>query len=202
MKRLIKGVLRYPKKIFVRIRGELRLYRCRIVAWMSGTRLNLGTGVRLSVPLRINGGGEVSVGDNNSFGYRKAPMLGDGTILIQARGAKARIVIGNGSSTSNNISIVATESITIGDRCQIGDSVAIYDTDFHEINPATRNQSAGLHAPVCIGNNVWLGSRVMVLKGVTIADNSVVGAMSLVTKSIPADSIAAGVPAKVLRTIE
>ena len=54
---------------------------------------------------------------------------------------------------------------------------------------------------VSIEDNVWLGSRVMVLKGVTIGENSVVGSMSLVTKSIPSNSIAAGVPAKVLRKI-
>jgi maltose O-acetyltransferase len=96
---------------------------------------------------------------------------------------------------------VATKSIVIGNGCQIGDLVAIYDTDFHEINPATRNNSTGECAPVHIGNNVWLGSRVIVLKGVTIGDNSVVAAMSVVTKSLPTNCIAAGVPAKVVKAI-
>jgi maltose O-acetyltransferase len=85
--------------------------------------------------------------------------------------------------------------------CQIGDQVAIYDCDFHEINPSTRDRSYGPTSPVVIGNNVWLGSRVIVLKGVTIGDNSVVGAMSVVTKSIPANCVAAGIPARIIRHI-
>ncbi len=56
-------------------------------------------------------------------------------------------------------------------------------------------------ASVKIGNNVWLGSEVTILKGVTIGDNAVIGAKSLVTKNIPANCIAAGVPAKVIRMI-
>ncbi|HEY9175929.1 MAG TPA: DapH/DapD/GlmU-related protein [Verrucomicrobiae bacterium] len=99
------------------------------------------------------------------------------------------------------MTLVANERIVIGDGCQIGDQVAIYDCDFHEINPATRNRSCGPTQPVSVGNNVWLGSRVMVLKGVNIGDNSVVAAMSVVTKSIPPNSVAAGVPAKVVRSL-
>ncbi len=56
--------------------------------------------------------------------------------------------------------------------------------------------------PVRIGNNVWIGSRVMVLKGASIGDNSVIAAMSVVTSAIPANCVAAGVPAKVIRKIE
>ena len=97
---------------------------------------------------------------------------------------------------------MANDCIAIGNKCQIGDLVAIYDSDFHEISPATRNRSTGPSAPVRIGNNVWLGSRVMVLKGVAIGDNSVIAAMSVVTKSVPPNSLAAGIPAKVIRSIE
>jgi maltose O-acetyltransferase len=158
-------------------------------------------GNRFAVPLVINGKGRVQIGRRNSFGFGMAPMLGNGSILIQARTPDAEIVIGERNISSNNIAIVATKSIVIGNGCQIGDLVAIYDTDFHEINPATRNNSTGECAPVHIGNNVWLGSRVIVLKGVTIGDNSVVAAMSVVTKSLPTNCIAAGVPAKVVKAI-
>jgi maltose O-acetyltransferase len=80
--------------------------------------------------------------------------------------------------------------------------VAIVDADFHEINPATRDNSAGEVRPVTIGNNVWIGSRVMVLKGASIGDNSVIAAMSVVTSAIPANCVAAGIPAKVIRHLE
>jgi maltose O-acetyltransferase len=60
----------------------------------------------------------------------------------------------------------------------------------------------GTIKPVSIGNNVWIGSRVMILKGASIGDNSVIAAMSVVTSAIPANCVAAGVPAKVIRKIE
>ena len=79
--------------------------------------------------------------------------------------------------------------------------MAIYDCDFHEINPESRNASVGQILPVSIGDNVWLGSRIMVLKGVSIGSHSVIAAGSIVTQSIPSRCIAAGIPAKVIKKI-
>lgn len=160
-----------------------------------------GAGNRAQVPLRGAGRGSLRIGTGNVFGFDGAMKLGSGAILLQPREKNAVIEIGDGNLLSNNVAIVANQRISIGDGCQIGDMVCIYDSDFHEIAPLTRNRSAGVISPVKVGNNVWLGSRVMVLKGVTIGDNSVIGAMSLVTRSIPANCIAAGVPARVIRTI-
>jgi len=165
-------------------------------------QLVVGKHVRFNVPVRGAGKGILIIGNRNAFGYGPAPRLGTGEILLQARDHKATISIGDANTFSNNVVIVANEKVVIGDGCQIGDPVAIYDCDFHEISPAVRNRSFGPTQPVIIGNNVWLGSRVMVLKGVTIGDNSVIGAMSVVTKSIPSNCIVAGNPAKVIRAIE
>ena len=155
----------------------------------------------LEVPLKCNGAGQVLLGEGVSLGFRMAPRFGDGSILLQARTAEASISIGRQTHTSNNLSIIALSQISIGENCRIGDQVVIYDCDFHEVNPETRNASAGELLPVRIGDHVWLGSRVMILKGVTIGDHSVVAAGSVVTSSIPARSIAAGTPARVLRGI-
>jgi acetyltransferase-like isoleucine patch superfamily enzyme len=165
-------------------------------------RLEIGKDVVFHVPVRSSGMGSLLIGDDNSFGYSLSTILGTGEILLQPRTRQGVIVIGRDNCFNNNVTMVANESIIIGDHCQIGDQVAIYDCDFHEVNPATRNRSPGPVRPVTIGNNVWLGSRVIVLKGVTIGENSVIGAMSLVNKSIPANTIAAGNPAKVIRSIE
>jgi maltose O-acetyltransferase len=154
-----------------------------------------------AVPIRVDGSGHVAIGEGVMLGYLPAPRLGSGEILLQARGAESRISIGKNTATNNNISIVAMKSITIGDDCLIGELVTIVDCDFHEINPISRKHSAGEIAPVVIGNNAWLGSRVMVLKGVTIGDNTVVAAGSVVTKSLSANVIAAGIPAIVVRQI-
>ncbi|MGC8493800.1 MAG: acyltransferase [Syntrophobacteraceae bacterium] len=153
-------------------------------------------------PVRVSGGaGILEIGDRNNFGFPMATKLGNGALLLQPRQHGAHIIIGHGNLFSNNVALCANELIRIGDNCQIGDQVAVYDCDFHEVEPQTRNRSHGRIAPVIIGNNVWIGSRVLVLKGVTIGDNSVIGAMSLVTESIPPNCVAAGVPAQVIRRI-
>lgn len=177
-------------------------YRQRFL-WLEGPRhrlLELGKGVAFHVPVK-GGQGTLRIGAGTSFGFHLAHRLGNGEILVQARVPEAEIIIGKGGWISNNALLHSMRSIRIGDDCRIGECAAIYDADFHEVNPATRNHSAGIVKPVVIGSNVWIGARAMILKGVTIGDNSVIGAMSLVTKDIPANCVAAGVPAKVIRSI-
>lgn len=201
MRRTLGRLSRLPRTLAGRIFRSFRQRRCRCGAWIAGTSLSINQGTRFNVPVIVNGAGGVSIGAQNSFGYTLAPMIGNGAILIQARTANASIRIGQRNHTSNNISIIARESIEIGNDCQIGDLVAIYDSDFHEVSPATRNASAGKSAPVLIENNVFLGSRVLVLKGVRIGENTVVAPMSVVTKSLPSNCLAAGIPARVIRQI-
>lgn len=158
-------------------------------------------GLRIDVPVRVGEGkGALHIRENVGLGWANAPRLGDGTILLEPRSAEAMIEIGAGSRLSNNISIVAMAGIRIGERCLIGDSVSIYDCDFHELDPL-RRMEGGPVEPVSVGNNVWIGSRAIILRGVTIGDNSVIGAGSLVTRNVPPDCVAAGIPAKVIREI-
>lgn len=184
------------------IRRRCFFWHFLIRGWPLSRRLHVGRSNSFYVPVRSDGAGSLVIGDRNSFGFRMAPKMGSGEILLQARQPDAIISIGCGNYISNNASLLANHRITIGDNCLIGDLVAIYDSDFHEVDPSRRRQGRGQSLPVQIGNNVWLGSRVMILKGVTIGENSVVGAMSLVTKSLPANSVAAGVPAKLVRSFE
>ena len=84
--------------------------------------------------------------------------------------------------------------ITIGDDCLIGHN-AVLATLNHDLDPAKR---ADLHpAPIVIGRNVWIGANVTVLPGVTIGENAVVAAASVVTKDVPADTVVVGSPARV-----
>lgn len=188
------GVLR-------RVSAKWRALRLRIIETPQHESLEIGDDVVFNVPVRCGGSGTLRVGKGNGFGYHMAPRMGDGEILIQPRGT-AMISIGDNNQFSNNVSIIANERVTIGDNCLIGDQVMITDSDFHEISPADRKLGPGAVKPVSIGNNVWLGSRVVVLKGVSIGDNTVVGAMSLVTSPLPADCVAAGVPARIIKSLE
>lgn len=201
--------MKIPRYLFVRCSRfgksiRKRWYRtaARWSASISNGRLDWPQSVLASVPVRCDGRGTVSLGEEVKLGFRAAPRFGNGEILLQARTKDSLIRIGTGCSTSNNLSIISRKSIEIGEKCMIGDCVSIFDSDFHRIDPATRWEGVDEPQPVSIGRNVWLGSRVLVLKGVTIGENTVVGAGSVVTRSLPANVIAGGVPAKVLRPID
>src|SRR5438445_1623686 len=178
-------------------------YRCRFLALEKARHrsIELGKGVDFYVRVIGRGRGTVRVGDRTKFGFRLA-RIGSGEILLQARTPEAEITIGQDNWFNNSTVLCAMRSIRIGNRCLIGDFAAIYDADFHEINPDTRHRNVGVIKPVNIGDNVWIGSRVMILKGVTIGENSVIGAMSVVSTDIPSNCVAAGIPAKVIRKIE
>lgn len=121
---------------------------------------------------------------------------------LEAHDATARIEIEDGVWINNNAVIIAERgSIRIGANTLIGTDFTVYDSDFHDFHPERR--MAGTHecAPVNIGKNVFIGSRVMVLKGVTIGDNAVIASGSVITKSLPENCIAGGVPARVIRSI-
>lgn len=91
--------------------------------------------------------------------------------------------------------------ITIGDNCMIGPGTHIYAIG-HPLDPGERSLSAGLPDAVTIGNNVWIGGHVTVLPGVTVGDNTVIGAGSVVTKSFPPDVVIAGNPARIIRKLK
>ncbi|MGN0085932.1 MAG: sugar O-acetyltransferase [Alloprevotella sp.] len=90
--------------------------------------------------------------------------------------------------------------VTIGNDCFIGPNVSIY-TACHSTNPEERNTRMEWARPVTIGHNCWIGGSVTILPGVTIGDNVTIGAGSVVVNDIPANSVAVGNPAKVVRTL-
>ncbi len=130
------------------------------------------------------------------------PIGGDTkTIMFVCKGAK--LIIGDGVKISNATFFVKN-SISIGDQTFVGGGTRIYDLDFHSVYPEYRlnGNSHILFAPVTIGKRVFIGSNVQILKGVTIGDECVIGAGSVVTKSIPPGQIWAGNPAKFIKTIK
>jgi len=99
-----------------------------------------------------------------------------------------------------NLTLVDDTHIFIGDCVLIGPNVTIA-TAAHPIEPELRRQAAQFNVPVHIGNNVWIGANSVVLPGVTIGENSVIGAGSVVTRDIPANMVAVGNPCRVMREI-
>lgn len=98
--------------------------------------------------------------------------------------------------------ICAAKAVRIGERCLLGADVLICDTDFHDLEPSGRRYGAPawdrISAPVEIGDDVFIGTRTIVLKGVTIGSGATIGAGSVVSRSIPGGCVAVGVPAKVV----
>ena len=108
--------------------------------------------------------------------------------------------LGNNVYFNFNATMVDDTHIYIGDYTMLGPNVVIA-TAGHPILPELREKALQYNMPVHIGKNCWLGAGVIVLPGVTIGDNTVIGAGSVVTKDIPANVVAVGNPCKVLREI-
>lgn len=154
-------------------------------------------------PTQLLGGGTIVFGKNVNLGVQPSPHLYSGYGYIDARKEQSKIIIGDNVWINNNFMIVSEgEGIEIGAKTLIGLNVEITDSDFHDLHPDKRTSGIPKTAKVIIGKNVFIGSNVKILKDVTIGDNSVIANSSVVTKSIPANVIAGGYPAKVIKEID
>jgi acetyltransferase-like isoleucine patch superfamily enzyme len=120
-------------------------------------------------------------------------------VILSTLRPGARLQVGSGVRMSGT-TVCAVERVIIGDRCVIGANATIVDTDFHSLDPIIRSSKAddqlAYHQPVLIGNDVFIGGSSIILKGVEIGDGAVIGAGSVVTKSVPERVIVAGNPAR------
>lgn len=111
------------------------------------------------------------------------------------------IHIGNNFTANFNLTILDIKEVYIGDNVMIGPNTTI-TTVGHPLSPKDRRAHLAQGSEIRIGNDVWLGANVTILPGVTIGDNVVVGAGAVVTKDIPPNSLALGVPARVVKELE
>lgn len=115
-----------------------------------------------------------------------------------------QLVIGNRTVVGYKTLISVQQSVRIGDDCMIAEGCMIFDNDGHPLSPYRRLRKEAIRCdevkPVVIENNVWIGARSIILKGVRIGEGAVVGAQSLVVRDVPAYSIVRGAPAKTIIT--
>ncbi|HEX2054970.1 MAG TPA: acyltransferase [Nitrospiraceae bacterium] len=156
-----------------------------IISLAPGARIVLGSAVKV-----------FSRVDSNSAGLPHptilAALASDSTILIGER------------SGISGASIVARSAVTIGPRVLIGAGACIWDTDFHPLDPAERRAHQTQKArsrPIRIEDDVFIGARAMILKGVTIGSGAVIGAGALVTRNVDAGQIVTGNPARVVGSV-
>ena len=110
------------------------------------------------------------------------------------------VFVGENFAMNHSCVLLDAGTITFGDNVLVGPQCGFY-TAGHPLDAASRNQGLEFARPILVGSNVWIGGGVTVLPGVTIGDDTVIGAGSVVTKDIPAGTLAAGNPCRVLRAL-
>lgn len=128
---------------------------------------------------------------------------GDGSVVVQPFRCDygSQIRLGANFFSNFGLTILDEAYVTFGDNCFVGPNLSIY-TACHSTDPQERNSGREWAKPVSIGNDCWIGGSVTILPGVTIGNGCTIGAGSVVTKDIPAHSVAVGNPALVVKTLE
>lgn len=191
------------------------LIQRKVIDEIAQIKIRSTTGVILRGDVKLRGipliivhpESSIEIGDRDALASRSsATDLGvSRPCLLRTLRAQAKIQIGANTGMSGAV-ICAADSITIGQNCLIGADVMIFDTDFHAIKPDNRRYNknpADIAArKVEIEDNVFIGARSIVCKGVVIGTNTVIGAGSIVTSSIPPNVIAVGNPCRVIRPLD
>lgn len=195
---LLFRIPRFLKQVFYRHYNRF---------WFSMIGIEYGQRLQVYNKVYVSGFGHVMIGDD--FKFHSGDCLNP--ICRNIRGAfylgnsQARIEIGDRVGLSS-VCLWANDRITIGHDVNIGGDTLIMDNDAHPMDFAQRRRLPENHGcsdvsakPVVIENDVWIGARCIILKGVHIGARSVIAAGSIVTKDIPADCVAGGNPCKVIK---
>jgi acetyltransferase-like isoleucine patch superfamily enzyme len=183
-------VIRRAISLLIRLK-QLTVSRSKLAYFRAaclGLNLPSGTDIGKGAFLSATDGGGIIVGRNVSLGRYSEVVARGGNVTMGDN-----VHLGTGSI------VVCTEAITIGSDALIAEYVTIRDQD-HEFETAHSTRLAGMRtAPIRIGDNVWIGAKATITRGVTIGDNAVVGANAVVTRDVPANAVVGGVPARILK---
>lgn len=204
MKDTLRDYIPYATNIaWLKVRQAMDTFRTRVLAAWWGIEIGETT-VSCGIPIfRRHPNARIVLGQGcrlNSAEWSNTIGLNRRCVIAASR--NATIMIGDRCGFSATV-IAASTSITIGNRVLCGGNCTIVDTDRHPINVGARARSERPESPqpIVIGDDVFLSMNVVVLKGCTIGQGTVVAANSVVTNSLPAGVIAGGVPARVIRTL-
>lgn len=161
--------------------------------WHLRTATSIGRRVRIWGSPKIINRGVLEVGD-------RVRIVSEPVITEVGVRHGARMTIGSQTFINYGCSISASLLVSIGPRCNIGSHVTLMDNDFHSVDPERRGERPS-SAPIILEENVWIGVRSVILRGVTIGEGSVVAAGSVVSKDVPRRSLVGGVPARLIRSL-
>lgn len=205
MQRLIVIGFKVLRRLFQRVRGMFDWAHTWGLFYLNNASFSdFSTNGFPYVSVAMNG--ELSIGSGLSMnnGMNGNPIgRPQPCVFFVGRGAEIRIGKNVGMSS---VALFSQQCIVIDDNAIIGGGVCIYDTDFHSLNAMSRrnvdlDRAERKTEPVRIGKDAFIGGHVTILKGVTIGESSIVGACSVVTKSIPAGELWAGNPARFIRRL-
>ncbi|KAF3889471.1 MULTISPECIES: DapH/DapD/GlmU-related protein [Nostocales] len=217
---LIRYRLQYPKVKFgigIKIRGKFSIVgkgkveigeNCafissdknlpnKIVTQDSGAKISIGNNCTFyGTTLSVEGNGQIEIGNNCYFVIHS---LIPNSIEVQEAGAKITI---RDRCSFNGAKVIAKNCVELKKQCFVSDSL-IVDTDYHsvEINRWDPNTQVKTK-PICVGENVWLGSRSVILKGVSIGNNSVIGLGTIVRQSVPENVVVIGNPQIIIKKLD
>jgi len=195
----------------LQIAGRFRQYLRMVPSfiWLLELRMR---GFQITLPITLIGqpicsrypGSSISLGSGVALdsAIRSNRLGGFSPCVVRTVTPTARIQLGDRVGLSNSV-IVAGNTIEIGQDTILGSGVMILDNDFHVMGTGFSwlSECSKNSRPIKIGRGCFIGSRSMILKGVTLGDRAVIGAGAVVTKDVPAYSMAAGNPARIVRTI-
>lgn len=204
-------------ELLVRLWSHLYTYRCSewikrkrnwlYTLWISNFLGAVGEKCKFQYPLRLQGGGSKRIHIGKKTNICSYSVLGSWERYGKNGFHAPEIIIGNDCNIGEYCHITAINKIIIGDGLLTGRFVYIGDNSHGRLSwedaripPARRHLTS--KGEIKIGRNVWIGDKVTILGGVTIGDNVIIGAGSIVTHDIPSDSMAAGVPAKVVKQLK
>lgn len=169
------------------LRSLIRFLNAR---WQLRACDQVGAWTRLTGRIHVRNRGQIRLGERVLVYSRPVS-------IVLATFPDGLLEIGDRTFVNYGVDICAVKLVRIGCDCLIGTNVSILDNDFHQLDARDQMPES---QPVLIGDGVWIGTRALILPGVTIGSGAVVGAGSVVTTDIPERSVAVGNPARVIKT--
>jgi acetyltransferase-like isoleucine patch superfamily enzyme len=185
---------------FMREHGMLNLKYARLIARWAWLRLRWRGRLQTDGLCFVGPGVELEIGRNAVVRLGRWSWIGHGTKI---RAHEGMVEIGAKSVLGQECTISSFQHISIGRECIVADRVMLIDFDHGVVEEDRPIRVQGIYKrDVHIGHNCWIGYGACILRGVTVGDNAIIGTSTVVTKDLPANSVAAGTPARILRMRE
>jgi acetyltransferase-like isoleucine patch superfamily enzyme len=190
-------ILNYTNLIFIKVEMFFTNFFMILICRIRGIKLGRGSAFHGRTKFFKSSTARIEIGNNCTFlSKHTSNLIGiNRPCIFSTLSTEAILKIGDECGFSGTV-IGCQNEIILEDNVKCGANTLITDTDWHQ-----DDFRSGKPKPIFIGKNVWLGEGVRVLKGVSIGENSVIGAASIVTRDIPSNVIAAGNPCKVIKKI-